>query len=353
MKVVKRGNGEFIDVYQPKKFEELIDTFGIQSFLKIIQSPDRPRKYLFKGARGAGKTTLANIFTKWLNSSINEGEYGTEPDLESDTSKVIDSGCLDFMKINVADKRKLEDVRELVASIRYNPSMLKYRVVMLDEFHQMTPDAMEVLLAETDKVNDKTIFIFCTMNPEKIHKALLDRITGTFTFRELTIEQKFDFMIKVLDNENFRYVEDDVRTIAKNCGNSPRKILKTIQLYMNGAIDVAAEVEKEKQMYDLGNKILDGDISVMKDIVNCSMIKEEQSPEGLRVALATFFKNKMIGNALPEHIHKYSKCLNRFTEPYYGSDIINRLTLNIYLAVKDNMTEETTIEPVRRRVPVA
>lgn len=329
LKLVKRGKGEFIKTYRPRRFCEMADTFRKDAFIKLISSEDRPHSYLFKGIRGTGKTTLGYIFAKWLNC---DNKKDGEPCLECDHCLSIESGCPDVIDINVADKRTIENARELIEGISYNPAYLNNKVIILDEVQQMTGNAQESLLKAIDGAGGNVYFVLCTMEPRKVEKALRERCTGEFDFKGLSFNEKVDFMVAVLDGENIKYDYSDLEKIADEIPSSPRSVLKAIQMFSCGGLDAVIDKEETEALNLFAQKLIKGDDSFLTDIKKSKMFSGNSEIETTRIKLAGYFRSCVINARTVQERKKFTVALGALTEPYYGGDALNRLTYNLIKA---------------------
>jgi DNA polymerase III subunit gamma/tau len=324
----KRGNQEFTKSYQPKLFSEMTDTFNKDSFIRMFEKENRPRAWLFKGSRGCGKTTLAKIFSKWLNCS---NRKGTEPCLECESCQSIESGTPDVMLLNMADKGTLEDARRLIEGLSYNPAFLKNKVVILDEAHQMTKQAQESLLAELDKGNEKLYLILCTMTPQKIEQALVDRCTGKLNFDSLTRAQGVKLILEIYKEEGLESDADIIENILKVSNLSPRDVTSKTQAAINGLI-LKEEEEFSPEIGEIAQKIMNGNFRFLEDLKNNPQIKAKDI-EGFRIAIAGYFR-ACLNNSSNDYqkAFKFAKALDYITETYYANDAINKLTVNLFKA---------------------
>jgi len=327
--IKRRGKKEFIKSYQPKLFSEMVDTFRKDSFLKAISQPDHPRAWLFKGQRGCGKTTLAKIFAKWLNCTDRKGD---EPCLLCDNCKSIELGTPDVTLMNMANKKTLDDARSLIASFLYSGAMLKKKVYILDEVHQMTKDAQESLLSALDEASNDLYVILCSMTPEKIAKALRERCRGNFSFSVMTHDQSVNLITEVYKSEGKECDYDTINKIIDASNGSPRDITGNCQAEMYGGVTEDADDESEKDVRDIAQKMISGKLSFLKDLKDVKQIKGKDI-EGFRIAIASYFRACLINSSGNKtEALKFAKALDALTTPYYGGDIFNRLTLNLYKA---------------------
>jgi DNA polymerase III gamma/tau subunit len=324
----RRGDKEFIKSFQPKLFSEMYDTFNISAFKELISKEDRPRGWLLIGNRGCGKTTLAKIFSKWLNcSNLKDGE----PCLVCDSCKQIELGCTDVSLINMADKRTLEDARDIIGGLSYSPMTLKNKVVILDEVHRMRDEAQEVLLAEMDRMGKNVYLILCTMTPRELVQALVDRCGGKFIFSSLPFDQGINFIKEVFEIEGKKFDYEIAEKVLEASNGSPRDIVSKIQAYFSGCNIVDIADEEDVNIKDIAQKIINGK-DIFKDLPKLTYIKDKKFEE-FRIGLASYFRACLI-NASYSEKDKFADILSYLLEPLYTSDSYNKLSLQLYKCLK-------------------
>jgi len=116
----------------------------------------------------------------------------------------------------------------------YLPAVGKYRVIILDECHQLTKDSQNILLKELEKANSATVWILCTTDKSKVLKGVVDRCfpvplsgMGPKERRELIERAR----LSINRTEACADFED---AITKAGITSPREILKAFESYANG-----------------------------------------------------------------------------------------------------------------------
>ena len=148
--------------YRPKSFEEVIgqdnSVLILQSF---ISNNSIPHSLIFCGGRGVGKTSMARIFAKAINSD----EISKNPLLAED----IDNGkSLDVIEIDAASNNGVDQIRELIESSQYSSLSCKYKVFIIDEVHMLSKAAFNALLKTLEEPKPNVIFILATTEVEKI-----------------------------------------------------------------------------------------------------------------------------------------------------------------------------------------
>jgi DNA polymerase III subunit gamma/tau len=141
----------------------------------MLKSKKIPSALLFAGPSGVGKTSSARAFAGYLNCETLD-MCGKCPSCKDGKHLISTGEHPDYRELNAADTRGIDDVRALVQSSKFRPRH-RFRVLCLDEAHQLTPQAMQSLLKPLEQPPSGTLWIIGTTNPEKLPDAILGRCT--------------------------------------------------------------------------------------------------------------------------------------------------------------------------------
>lgn len=138
---------------RPKTLDEVVGQEHIKPAIR--KCIDRGcQRWLFHGQTGTGKTSLAHIVARGL-------------------------GAEEVLEINAAQYGGIEEIEDLVQQINCYPMNGKYRAIILDEAQALSEAAKSVLLKPLENPNDDAnVWILCTMDVTKLHRALRDRCTS-------------------------------------------------------------------------------------------------------------------------------------------------------------------------------
>lgn len=169
--------------YRPQRFEEVVGQIHVTQTLQNALAMQRlHHAYLFTGARGVGKTTVARILAKALNC---EKGPGREPcNVCVPCVEVLEGKSLDVQEIDGASNTSVEDVRQIREQVKYLPSKGKYKVYIIDEVHMLSQSAFNALLKTLEEPPPHVIFVFATTEPHKIPATILSRCQR-FDFRRI------------------------------------------------------------------------------------------------------------------------------------------------------------------------
>lgn len=236
--------------WRPKKFEEVVGQEHITSTLKnALKSGKIAHAFLFTGPRGVGKTTTARILAKSLNC---ENPIDFEPcNVCSMCKSISNSQTMDIIEIDGASNRGIDEIRTLRESVKYAPTLGKYKVYIIDEVHMLTKESFNAFLKTLEEPPAHTIFIFATTDVHKVPLTIISRC------------QRFDFRRIQLD-----VIKIQLRMIAKEEGiDIDDKTLTTISKKADGALR-DAESYFDQVIAFCGNKIDFETVSKMLNLID-------------------------------------------------------------------------------------
>jgi DNA polymerase-3 subunit gamma/tau len=109
-------------------------------------------------------------------------------------------GSIDVIEIDAATYRGIDDAKELRERAVYAPVHARFKVYIIDEAHQLTRDAFNVLLKLVEEPPPHLRFIFATTEPDKIIPTLRSR-THHYPFRLVSAKTLAQHMALMCERE--------------------------------------------------------------------------------------------------------------------------------------------------------
>jgi DNA polymerase-3 subunit gamma/tau len=173
--------------YRPQTFAELVGQEHVRVTLEnAIRLGRIAHGYIFSGQRGTGKTTVARILARCLNCV--QGPTVTPCGACSSCVEIAAGNSVDVIEIDAASNRGINEMRELRENVRYRPARDRYKVFIIDEAHQITPEAFNALLKTLEEPPEWVVFVLCTTEAHKIPPTIASRCQH-FSFRSLSFEE--------------------------------------------------------------------------------------------------------------------------------------------------------------------
>lgn len=106
--------------------------------------------------------------------------------------------------------------------------------------HSLSNAAWQSLLKVLEESPAKSVFIFCTTNPEKIPPTIISRLQ-VFRLSKISLDGIFNRLKYILDAENIKYDEDAVMLIAKLSGGGMRDAITMLDKSLSYSHDITSE----------------------------------------------------------------------------------------------------------------
>ena len=214
--------------YRPKVFSEVAGQGAvIQTLTNSISRNLIGHGYLFSGAHGCGKTSVARLFAKAINcQNRKDGEF--EPCCKCESCLEINNGTsIDLIEIDAASNRGIDEIRELKEGIRFSPAKSKYKVFIVDEAHQLTKEAANALLKTLEEPPSHAVFILATTELHKMIPTILSRCQQ-FTFKKLKAPELIERLEYILKQEKIKFEKQALELIATKASGSVRDAEKLL-----------------------------------------------------------------------------------------------------------------------------
>ena len=245
--------------YRPQLFSDVIGQDHVtRTLLNALAQNRIAHGYIFSGHRGIGKTTIARILAAALNCSTPVGspERPTEEPCRvcvncreissasrQDDSIFEESHSFDVEEIDAATNRGIDDARLLTSKIQTRPTnKSKYKIIILDEAHQITDAAWNALLKTLEEPPEWAVFMFATTQPEDIPQTIRSRCQH-FSFHAVKLDDIVG-QLRFIATKEAITVDDATLTLLAEAGDGSMRDALSI---MDQAIASAPMVSEPGQ----------------------------------------------------------------------------------------------------------
>jgi DNA polymerase-3 subunit gamma/tau len=207
--------------WRPQRFDEVIGQEPVTRTLRnAIASGRIAHAFVFAGPRGSGKTTTARILAKALNCVKGPTP---EPCGVCDACVEIAQGRdIDVLEIDAASHTGIDNIREVViAGLAIAPVRDRYKVFIIDEVHQLSPQSFNALLKSIEEPPSHVVFMMATTEMHKIPDTILSR-SQVFEFRTISARAITAQLRKIADSEKVDVPDAGLALIARAAEGSMR-----------------------------------------------------------------------------------------------------------------------------------
>ncbi|MEO8757608.1 MAG: DNA polymerase III subunit gamma/tau [Devosia sp.] len=203
--------------YRPSSFSTLIGQDAmVQTLRNAFKSGRIPHAFMLTGIRGVGKTTTARILARAVNF---EDANGRHPTLDLDREGIHDKAIIegrhvDVMEMDAASNTGINDIREIIDSVKYGPVSAPFKVYIIDEVHMLSTAAFNGLLKTLEEPPPYVKFIFATTEIRKVPVTILSRCMR-FDLRRVPPETMSAHLVDLLDKEQISYEPEALAMIVR------------------------------------------------------------------------------------------------------------------------------------------
>jgi replication factor C small subunit len=287
----KKEHSLWVEKYRPQTLSEYVGNETVKETIQqYLDNNDIPH-LLLHGKAGTGKTTLAKL--------------------------IVNTIKCDSMIINASDENNVDTVRNKVKNFASSMGFAGFKIIILDEFDYMTPNAQAILRNLMETFSKHCRFIL-TCN---YHEKIIDPIKSRCQTFAITPPTKKDVAIQVtriLDAEKIKYDVKNVADIISSYYPDIRRILNTCQLQsVKGELKVDHQIMVESNFQ---TKLVD-------------LLKANDDKRNMFMNI----RQAVADNRLNDYSEMYSMLYDRVDEYASGN------TANVILTIAEGISKDALV----------
>lgn len=272
--------------WRPQNFEDVAGQEPITRTLKNAIKANRiAHAYLFTGVRGVGKTTAARILAKALNCE--QGPTATPCNQCSQCEEITSGSSIDVLEIDGASNRGIDEIRQIIENVRYQPAKCRFKIYIIDEVHQVTKDAFNALLKTLEEPPPSVKFILATTEPQRLPDTILSRCQR-YDFRRISLREIVERLAAIGKSEGLKITDEALVLLAREADGSMRDAQSLLEQVLACAMPAAGDEQQStvdatllqeilglaerKCLYELSQAVLDGDprrcVELIAEVMN-------------------------------------------------------------------------------------
>lgn len=220
--------------YRPSTFGEVIGQNHIAKTLtNALETNQLAHAFLFCGPRGVGKTTCARILAKVLNCE-NLQDAATPCNECSSCTAFNNNASFNIIELDAASNNSVNDMRNLIEQVRFQPQQGKYKIFIIDEVHMLSTQAFNAFLKTLEEPPSYGIFILATTEKHKIIPTILSRCQ-IFDFKRIQVDDIVSQLQSITEQEGRTAEYEALHTIAQKADGAMRDALSIYDKIASGA----------------------------------------------------------------------------------------------------------------------
>ncbi len=297
--------------WRPQNFEDIAGQIHITRTLQTAIRTNRiAHAYLFTGVRGVGKTTAARILAKALNCE--RGPTATPCNQCGHCEEITSGNCIDVLEIDGASNRGIDEVRQIIENVRYQPAKCRHKIYIIDEVHQVTKDAFNALLKTLEEPPPSVKFILATTEPQRLPETILSRCQR-YDFRRIALREIVERLGEVAKSEGLAITEGALVLLAREADGSMRDAQSLLEQILASAepsstvneasLQEVLGLAERRALYELSSAVIGGNAGRCLELI-ATLTSEGRDLSRLSRDLVEHFRNLLVArlaepNSLP------------------------------------------------------
>ena len=305
--------------WRPQIFEDIAGQGHITRTLQnAIRANRIAHAYLFTGVRGVGKTTAARILAKALNCE--KGPTPTPCNQCQHCLEITAGSSIDVLEIDGASNRGIDEIRQIIEAVRYQPAKCRFKIYIVDEVHQVTKDAFNALLKTLEEPPPAVKFILATTEPHRLPETILSRCQR-FDFRRIALREIVQRLGDITQKEGVEITDAALVLLAREADGSMRDAQSLLEQVLacvhtdsstegarvdERAVQAILGLAERQVLYDISKAVIQGDAKRCIEIV-ADIVAQGQDLARLSRELVEQFRNLLIVSLVAKNAASLAK----------------------------------------------
>ena len=173
-----------------------------------------------------------------------------------------ENSCVDILEIDAASNNGVDEIRELKSKVNLIPSVLKYKVYIIDEVHMLSIGAFNALLKTLEEPPEHVIFILATTELHKVPITIVSRCQ-TIEFKKINNNDMFLRLREIADLEHINITDEAINEIVNVSDGGLRDAIGLLDMsttYTNNKIT-------EEDIYAINGNVSNEEIDYLSELL--------------------------------------------------------------------------------------
>jgi DNA polymerase III gamma/tau subunit len=264
--------------YVPTTFDDIIGHNSIKKSVQELIKNANTFSILFEGERGIGKTTFAKVVTK---------EFGIDEN--------------NIFEINCVELSGKEDINNILSSFKKSSFFGSKKAIILDEIHELSPKAQQLLLIPLQELKDGEVIIACTTSTNKVKDTLLSRFSR-YKLNPLSNKDITQLITGVCNSEDIKLSKPIKALLIEKSEGIPRQTLSNLE-----KLREVSDVDEARELLEISMLQEDPDVLQLFKLilskrpwdeikVELKSLLKTHSEEAIRIGILNIYSGRMLSN---------------------------------------------------------
>lgn len=304
---------------RPRTLDALVGQTKNVKLIRGLQKKKSPKAWMFVGATGSGKTTIAQIIA--LSLQCSHDKFGVP-------CKICrrHKATMPIYEIDCGTVTGVDDIKKYIRSSEYEIlSRGRKKVFILDECQMLSKHSQSALLKPTESLGSNTVWIFSTTDPDQMRKTIRSRCQ-IIALKPFNRDEILEAVTTLLEKSDSELSADDLtEALVENNITSGRLVAQAVDRYIAGAS--AEDASSVDSISEIKSKVLCRSVSKGDWEATSALLKKADitSARALRGAVIGYLRAVLLDSSeIDDRSKAVAEAIKRLS--YVGSaEVDNQL----------------------------